>query len=114
MEDTIIAGEPGPLLTSEEAERVLVEVDRTITVSGVEYPSGQPFRFSFTDTAESQRRSRELADWWRECEYAGILGIALPPPPPWRKAPKVITGIVCEPAKTRRRDLSPFSSRSRH
>ncbi len=45
-------------------------------------------------TAESQRRTAELADWWRECEYAGILGVELPPPPPWHKPFRRVTRIM--------------------
>lgn len=47
-----------------------------------------------TITAEEQRRGVELADWWRECEYAGILGVDLPPPPPWHKPFRRITRIA--------------------
>ena len=68
---------------------------------------------ALVDTAEDQRRRYELSEWIRECWYAGILGVDLPPAPPWYVEPRMITGIVCEPARTRRRGQSPFAMKSR-
>lgn len=113
--DTVCGRTSGDLLTAAEADAMLnphAFVDQTIKISGTDF-FGTPVAFSFVDTAEDQRRRYELSEWIRECWYAGILGVDLPPAPPWYVEPRMITGIVCEPARTRRRGQSPFAMKSR-
>jgi hypothetical protein len=56
--------------------------DLHITVHGID-AYGRADTFSYVLTAEQQQGSKDLDDWWRECEYAGICGVDLPPTPRW-------------------------------